>query len=223
MPDCRHPGIFLRDLTDSISPKHNDILRHLALTDACNPGDRGKYTFDTIESRNSVYDAVMVCHHLVDPELSTEWKTKELDFKVCVLCIFGSLQPLAINNVKQRITDNLPSLKVLCLRFHLLWKPPMEFYFNEILQFQLGKSTLYQVAASLISNLTDTFSNLRLLSLDVRVCILQRRCFLRGGSDSKPPVSVGYHPIEEYLVKYHIPGYEPLPNYADVYRWRSSR
>lgn len=76
MPDCRHPGIFLRDLTDSISSKHNDTLRRLALTDACNPEDRGKYTFDTTESRKSVYDAVMVCPHLVDLELPTEWTQK---------------------------------------------------------------------------------------------------------------------------------------------------
>lgn len=88
MPDCRHPGIYLRDLTDSISSKHNDILRHLALTDACNPEGRSKYTFDMTESRKSVYDAVMVCPHWVDLELPTEWTTKELDFKVCVLCIF---------------------------------------------------------------------------------------------------------------------------------------
>lgn len=88
MPDCRHPGIFLRDLTDSISLKHNDTLRRLALLDACNPKDRGRYTFNTTESRNSVYDAVMVCPHLVDLELPTEWETKVIDFKVCVLCIF---------------------------------------------------------------------------------------------------------------------------------------
>ena len=37
MPDCRHPGIFLKDLTDSISLKHNDTLRRLAFLDAASP------------------------------------------------------------------------------------------------------------------------------------------------------------------------------------------
>lgn len=84
MPDCTHPGMYLRDLTESISSKHNDTLRRLALTDACNPRDRGSYKVDTTDSRNAVYDAVMVCPHLVDLELPTEWETKEMDFKVCI-------------------------------------------------------------------------------------------------------------------------------------------
>ncbi len=87
MPDRRHPASLLKNLTDSISLEHNDTLRRLALLDACNPIKGGKYTFGTTESRNSVYDAVMVCPHLVDLELPTEWKTKELDFKVCVFYI----------------------------------------------------------------------------------------------------------------------------------------
>lgn len=219
MPDCRHPGIFLRDLTDSISSKHNDTLRRLALTDACRPIDRGQYLFDTTESRNSVYDAVMVCHHLVELELPTEWKTKETDFKVCVPCIFETYNYWQLVNGKQRIIDKLPSLKILCLQFHLPWNPPMEFYIDKKPPFQLGLLDLYEVAASVISNLTETSSKLRLLCFDVRGCPLLRRYYLRGWSDSKPSVSVGCHPISRYLVKYHIPGYEPLPTYArDLYR-----
>ncbi len=219
MPDCRHPGIFLRDLADSISSKHNDTLRRLGLTDACNPRDRSKYTFDTTESRNSVYDAVMACPHLVDLELPTEWETKEMDFKVCVLCIFETYNHWQLVNGKQRITDNLPSLKILCLRFHLPGNPTVEFFHETKLPFQPGKLTLYQVAASVISNLTGASSKLRLLCFDVRHWSLHRCCFLRGGSDSKPPVSVGCHPISQYFVKYHIPGYEPLPNYARLGRY----
>ncbi len=97
MPDRRHPGIFSRNLADSISSKHNDTLRRLGLTDACNARDRDVYRFDTTESRNSVYDAVMVCPHLVDLELPTAWETKEMDFKVCVLCIFETYNHWAIS------------------------------------------------------------------------------------------------------------------------------
>lgn len=84
MPDRRHAASFLKNLKDSISLEHNDTLRRLALLDACNPSEGGKYKFGKTESRNSVYAAVMVCSNLVDLELPTEWETKELDFKVCV-------------------------------------------------------------------------------------------------------------------------------------------
>ena len=87
VPDRRHPASFLESLVDSISLEHNDTLRHLALLDACKPKEGGKYKWDSIESRRSVYDAVMACPRLVQLELPTEWRMKEMDFKVCIFCI----------------------------------------------------------------------------------------------------------------------------------------
>ena len=89
VPDQRHPAGLLKNLVDSISLDHNHTLRHLALLDACKLKEGGRYKYDTTESRNSVYDAVMACPHLVQLELPTEWRTEELDFKVCVFCIYN--------------------------------------------------------------------------------------------------------------------------------------
>ena len=87
VPDRRHPASFLENLVDSISLDHNDTLRHLALLDACKLKDSRKYKYDTTNSRSSLYDAVMACPHLVQLELPTEWRVKEMDFKVCIFYI----------------------------------------------------------------------------------------------------------------------------------------
>ena len=89
VPDQRHPAGLLKNLVESISLDHNDTLRHLALFDACMLKDCSRYKYGTTESRNSVYAAVMACPHLIQLELPTEWRTKELDFKVCLFCIYN--------------------------------------------------------------------------------------------------------------------------------------
>lgn len=78
MPDQRHSASLLTCLVDSISLDHNNTLRHLALLDACRPADAGAYKFDTTISRNSVYNAVMTCPHLVQLGYQPRGKQKKL-------------------------------------------------------------------------------------------------------------------------------------------------
>ena len=224
VPDRRHPASFLENLVDSISLNHNDTLRHLALLDSCQATDGGKYTYDTTESRSSVYDAVMACPHLVQLELPTEWKTKEMDFKVCVFCIYNP-QPLAINNGKQRLTDNLPSLKFLCLRFHFPWDRLPGVYYEKKLPYGItmkwaAENSIRQGATSLICSITGKSSKLRLLTFEYRG-YTPRPCFTRGWSHRANLGPDGSHIIPERLVKYHIPEYEPMAEWARAVTWKN--
>lgn len=123
----------------------------------------------------------------------------------------------SIFNGKQRITDNLPLLKFLCLRFYLQWERLPGFYYDKKLPFGLsmrwaGKFSLRRVSASLISIIRHT-SKLRLLSFEVRGYV-PRRCYTRGWSFNNPAEALDSYLICEHLVKYHIPEYEPLLNHA---------
>ena len=223
VPDRRHPASFLENLVNSISLDHNNTLRHLALLDSCKSTDGDKYSYDTTESRSSVFDAVMACPHLVQLELPTEWRTKEMNFKVCIFCIYKP-KPLAINNGKQRLTDNLPSLKFLCLRFHFPWDRLPGVYYEKKLPYGFtmklaAENSICQVARSLISSITGKSSKLRLLIFEYRGHE-SRRCFTRGWSHHANLGSDGSHIIPERLVKYHIPEYEPMPEHAREVTWQ---
>ena len=128
---------------------------------------------------------------------------------------------MAINNGKQRISDNLPSLKFLCLRFHFPWD---RLYYEKKLPFGITIDwvtawSLRQVNTRLISSITEKSSKLRLLIFEIRG-YTPRRCFTRGWSYHADLGSDNSQMIRERFVKYHIPEYEPMPGYARAVTWK---
>lgn len=84
VPDQRNSASLLEALIYSISSVHHGTLKYLTLLDACGLGDANFYESITTDSRRSLYDAVIVCTHLIQLELPSDWTTKERDFGVCI-------------------------------------------------------------------------------------------------------------------------------------------
>lgn len=84
VPDQRHSASLFEALTYFISSVHHRTLKYLTLLDACGLTDANCYETITPESQQTLYDAVIVCTHLIQLELPSDWTTKERDFDVCI-------------------------------------------------------------------------------------------------------------------------------------------
>lgn len=120
--------------------------------------------------------------------------------------------------VKQRLTDKLPSLKFLCLRFHFPCDRRSGVHLEKNLPFKIimknmVETHICQAAESLICSIKDKSSKLKLLIFEGRG-LKTRWCFARGWSHRGP------HIIPEHLVKFHIPEYEPMPEYKRPMSWK---
>ncbi|MCJ1344273.1 hypothetical protein MMC31_002476 [Peltigera leucophlebia] len=201
IPDERHDGSCLKNLTDSISLEHNSTLRCLALLDACNPVYGDLYVCNRKKSRNSLLDAVSTCTHLIQLELPTEWDTKKLDFK--------------------RMIDELPLLRILCFRLHIPWERfPGVRYEEELPSGLTGWRRIVSSSAQRLLKCTRAKpSNLRLLTIAVRGRYTPRQCFIWRWPLSLN-MSAGIERISERRVKYHVPEYELISFHSAVKTWR---